>query len=250
MDQSDVVGGDAFLTELMQVITRGRTGSDEWRLPTERELSTELGISRGAVRERLTALEVLGFVRRTQGSGTYVQVPHSSSIQLYFTIALTLGHISFDQLEHAREMMERELVQEAARNATPDDIRILEECIRRMTSGSIDDGIEGDSEFHLHIVRMASNPIMSLMMEGLSTVMRDLLARRRQLANIAEDGTGGRRETDRVHEQIVDALRVNDPQKALLAMEEHFRVWNQIRRTHAEFMAVMSRNEKGAHPWE
>ena len=208
----------------------GHSGPGPGRAPTERELGEQLGISRSAVRERLTALEVLGLVRRTQGSGTYLEMPHRDFVQLYFDMAVKLGHITTDDLQRAREMLEREIVREAADKATNHDLRELTRLADKMMSTkTLKNGDEADHQFHLHLVAMADNPVLSLMMDGLSPVLRDLLRdRRRQVRRYDQPSDGAPRRTDADHVPIIEALRAGDPDAAAAAMDEHFRLWREI----------------------
>ena len=126
---------DDLLTRLLQVLTEtgtGQPGTRRFRLPTERALAARLGVPRALVRERLSALEHLGVVERTQGSGTYVNPPSAEVIRWYFDLALTLGYIGTDEVQTTRAMLEREIVRQAASVATPDDVAELECLYQRL----------------------------------------------------------------------------------------------------------------------
>jgi GntR family transcriptional repressor for pyruvate dehydrogenase complex len=60
------------LEQLVEMITSGEVGPGD-RLPTERNLTTRLGLSRSTVREAIRSLELLGVVDSRQGDGTYVR---------------------------------------------------------------------------------------------------------------------------------------------------------------------------------
>ena len=99
---------DETLERLAALITDVPLGANgEHRLPTERKLASILEVNRGTVRERLAALEILGLIRRRQGSGTYLGMPHPTFIRLYFEMAVKLGYVEIGQLQQARELIER-----------------------------------------------------------------------------------------------------------------------------------------------
>ena len=195
------------------------------RVPTERDLAASLGVNRSTLRERLSALEVLGLLRRTQGSGTYLDMPHSSFVRLYFEMAVKLGHVTVEELEKAREMIERAVVREAATAATLEDMVALERCVEKMlNSSSVEDGDEADYEFHTRLVRASKNPVMELIVEGLSSVLRELLRQRRYMVR-RRPGSFARTNAD--HVPIINAIKAGDPEAAERAMDEHFRIWNE-----------------------
>ena len=159
---------DRTFEDLKSLISKvAADGGESGRLPTERELSEVLGVNRSTLRERLAALETLGFVRRTQGSGTYLTMPDPGFVQLYFEMALRVNYMTFEQIEETRESLEREVAYSAALNATPEDIRALEDAMRRVLEAkSAEAGAEADYEFHLDLAHATHNPVISLILGG------------------------------------------------------------------------------------
>lgn len=195
------------------------------RLPTERALAQSLHVQRSTVRERLASLEALGLIRRAQGSGTYLSLPNSAFVQLYFDTALKLGHFTTAQLEQAREMLEREIARVAATSATPDDIAMIEDALARMlAAGDVAQGDQADYEFHVWLARAAHNPVITLIISGLASVLYEVLQQRRRTIRAVP---GGAERTNATHMPILAALRARDPQGAVAAMDAHFRVWEQ-----------------------
>lgn len=222
-------GMDDVLARLLEVITEtgaGQPGTPSFRLPTERALAESLGVQRSTVRERLSALEHLGIVRRAQGSGTYVSPPSGDVIRWYFDLALTLGYVGTDEIQTAREMLEREIVRRAALVATPEDIAELDDLCRRMAEARDPQArVALDHQFHMRLALAARNPVISLIIDGLSSVLRRVLARRRALVRSIPEAA---RLQDATHPPIVDAIRAHDPDRAVAAMDEHFRVIDEL----------------------
>lgn len=218
---------DETLERLAALIADVPLGTaEEPKLPTERKMASVLDINRGTLRERLAALEILGLIRRKQGSGTYLGMPHPTFIRLYFEMAVKLGYVEVDQLQQARELIEREVAGLAATHASDKDVDTLERCVKRMLdSENAEDGDQADYEFHMTMVQASGNPVMVLMMEGLSSVLRQLLQLRRR-GVWADPGRIDR--MNAIHLPILEAVRDHDPERAVAAMDEHFRIWNEM----------------------
>src|SRR5947209_3168336 len=96
--------------QVRALITEGEfpTGS---RLPAERDLARQLGVSRPSVREALIALEVEGWVEVRTGSGIYVQEPRTAAPAS--RSAPAPGHPAADwgplEVMRARELVEAEV---------------------------------------------------------------------------------------------------------------------------------------------
>lgn len=223
---------ERVVDQIMSSATRTSDGSIA-RLPTERQLAETLGISRGALREQLAALESLGLVTRTQGSGIHLAPTSPTPVRLYFDLSVRLGLITTDQLERGREMLEETVVRAAAIRATPADLAELEGYVEQMVDGSASGDHEradaADYNFHRCLYRIVDNPVLNLIADGLVDVLRELLTQRRVRAiNSEEPDEHGHYRTDLIHQQIVGALRLRDPDLAAATMAAHFDQWRHI----------------------
>jgi GntR family transcriptional regulator, transcriptional repressor for pyruvate dehydrogenase complex len=220
---------DDVLSRLLQVVIDTgavQPGNHRFRLPTERALAASLAVPRSLVRERLAALEHLGVVERTQGSGTYVNPPSPEVIRWYFDLALTLGYIGTDEIQATRAMLEREIARQAARVATPEDVAELDRLCQRMTEASSpDERTAVDYDFHRRLALAARNPVILLIIDGLAGVLRRVLARRRALVASLPAAA---HQQDAAHPPIVEAIRARDPERAAAAMDEHFRITDEL----------------------
>jgi len=215
----------ARLTELI-IEAGARGGAARLRLPPEREIAARLRIQRSTLRERLGTLEQLGMLERTQGSGTYINLMNSDFVRLFFDLTLALGYIGTDEMEGARELLEREIARQAARVASEEDIAELAEICRRMEEATTIEGcLAADYQFHIKLTQSARNPVITLIIEGLSSVLRRVLARRRYVVRSLPDAAARQNAT---HMPIVETLRRRDPEAAMAAMDEHFRVTNEL----------------------
>ncbi len=124
------------------------------RLPAERDLALQLGVSRPSVREALIALEVEGLVDVRVGSGVVVLAPHATRKPR--EVGNAFGPF---EIIRARQVLEGELAALAARRMTKAQVGHLQGVLVAM-EGDIAAGsmpIHSDREFHLCIAQAADN---------------------------------------------------------------------------------------------
>ncbi|MEO6320452.1 MAG: FadR/GntR family transcriptional regulator [Polaromonas sp.] len=191
------------------------------RLPAERDLARQLGVSRPSVREALIAMEVEGWVEVRTGSGVYVldrssQTSHAAARQPQIP-ADEWGPL---ELIRARRVVEGEIAAIAATEARPEQIAAMTQALANMQSDA-DQGIlplEGDRAFHTAIVESCGNVVL------IETVQRFWDSRRGPLF---ERLTGYFETLDSwraaiaEHEAILLAIRSRDPAASRLAMHQH-----------------------------
>jgi GntR family transcriptional repressor for pyruvate dehydrogenase complex len=216
---------ELLVSRLLELSTTDESGAK--RLPPERDLGVALDISRGALRELLSQLENLGVLRRIQGHGTYIDAPDVTFIRTYFTLMRQLEYLSDDQFADAREMLEATVAASAAASATDAQVErlrsLVDLMIERTAEGDPTGALEADLAFHDALYAIVSNPIFTMLNEGLSHVLRSNMKVRRDLANAIEERSGdGSMNTDTVHYAIVDAIAAHDPDAARAAMHKHF----------------------------
>jgi GntR family transcriptional repressor for pyruvate dehydrogenase complex len=188
------------------------------RLPAERDLATQLGVSRPTVRAGLRALAALGVVRSRHGSGTYIPdgPPALGGEPLSFLAAL--HGFTHQQMYEARRLLEVGAAGLAAERATPDQIATLAEEVTCLFAAFDDPQLflVHDINFHRGVSAASGNPIIASLMEMVSALFyeeRRKTAGRttmRQLRDAAE-----------MHRRIYQAIRARDPEAARTAMNEH-----------------------------
>jgi GntR family transcriptional repressor for pyruvate dehydrogenase complex len=217
---------DDLLARIIEIAMRTRAdASGRIRLPTERELSEILGVQRPTVRERLTVLETMGFVQRRQGSGTYLALPNSQFLQLYFEVGLKLGFVSIDQMQKAMEMIGLEMVSNAAIHADSADIDLLEQSVKRLKQVTgIHDFVDGQFEFHAGLARACHNPVLSILIDGMARVIRAVLLNRMRVLSMVQGAFD--RNVD-AHAAVLQALRDREPEMARIALQECYALWRR-----------------------
>ncbi|MDP1899926.1 MAG: FadR/GntR family transcriptional regulator [Rubrivivax sp.] len=130
------------------------------RLPAERELAKQLGVSRPSVREALIALEVEKVVEVRGGSGIYVLKPSARQpSRKNASAAVEWGPL---ELMRARELVESEVAALAARNAKKADLQQMEHALQLMRDEIAQGRIprDGDEAFHSAIAQSCGNHVL------------------------------------------------------------------------------------------
>lgn len=206
---------EEIVRQLMDKIKSGQLKPGD-KLPTERELTLQCNVSRAAIREALSALEMMGITESKAGSGTYIKAMTLDNLLDSFAGLITKNdRLIMDTLQ-VRFILETEIARLAARKATPQDIAALEKTLSNMEQeiahGQI--GLVGDNEFHTQLAVIADN----LAMVSILGLCGELLSSTRQAALKA---LGDPSVAMRHHRAILDAIKNKDETKAALLMQEH-----------------------------
>ncbi len=151
------------------------------RLPSERALAEQFGVSRNTLREALRSLEHAGLVQLHKGAqgGAFIAQRSGQAIATGLQDLFSLGAIQPAQLTEARIWLEAVVVREACRRATPDDIehlrRNVDETAAAMAAGDFPRRAEKNIEFHRILARMTGNPIMVVVVNGVLDVLREFI---------------------------------------------------------------------------
>jgi len=200
--------------QISDLITRGEFVPGQ-RLPAERDLARQLGVSRPSVREALIALEIEGKVEVRVGSGVYVVHPGSAAIPSLEEE----GEGPFETLL-ARRVVEGETAAWAARAATPAELaqvraavaELQERCQANQTCDP------ADRNFHIAIAQAAHNGAMASLVVLLFDRGRGAIWR--QMEKHFET-PAVRAATLREHKAILKGLEDGDPRAARAAMHRH-----------------------------
>lgn len=195
---------DQALEQLRWRITEGKWAIGE-RLPTEPELSAELGISRNTVREAMRVLAFCGLIDIRQGDGSYLR-----SMTDPLGAMRALSHCTLGQAQETRQILEVEAVGLAAARRTEDDLNGLHEALKasaELYHGDLEAYISADLVFHARLVDAAHNPALSELYQYFSAVIG---AQLRQTLNISPR----RQAVFDLHITLLDAVEHQDPERA------------------------------------
>jgi GntR family transcriptional repressor for pyruvate dehydrogenase complex len=202
--------------QIRELIQRGQFPPGS-RLPPERDLAQQLGVSRPSLREALIALEIEASVEIRSGSGVYVNSPQERAPKS----TAAMGE-SPTELMQARAAVEGAVVLLASAHVTTEALSRLRETIAGMR-GEIARGsppMDHDRQFHLAIAEMSGNSVMvrlvgDLFDERHSPLTSQLSAR----FETSRTWNAALRE----HEAIYRALEARDPLAAQTAMRSHLK---------------------------
>ena len=185
------------------------------RLPSQREMAEQLGVSRPSVREALTVLETMGLVTVRVGSGVFVTKADARRPLWRYSDRCTPADVYEARLG---------LEGYAARLAAARIDKPAKERLRRCTdvmrnaleTGDVISLAVNDTEFHDMIFELSGNPVLAAMYRP----VREMLVESQRLPMAQFDRLS---ETVREHEAILEGIASQDPDTAEAAMQCHIR---------------------------
>lgn len=217
------------------------------RLPTEKFMSEEYGVSRTVVREAISRLKSEGLVETRQGSGTVVLDPRVSQV---FRLDRSDDDPARSVLRviELRRGIEAEMAALAAERRSEAEMTQIRRALKQIDQavGAGGDGVDEDLEFHMAVARAADNPhypaLLSLLTQALQDAIRVTRSNEARRADLAA-------EVRAEHEAISAAIKARDPETARRAaflhmqntavrlMEAERSFWTDDRRAAAQRLA-------------
>ena len=188
------------------------------KLPAERQLAVQLGVSRNSLREALAKLVSEGVLLSRRGGGTFVRWQHEEwSEQNIVQPLKTLMADSFDILE-ARHAIEASTAWHAAIRATTADKEKIKLCFDATLSEDPDLASQADVRFHLAIAEASHNVVLLQTMRGFFDVLHSSVKQSRQRMYLVPPVFS--RLTEQ-HQAVLDAILAGDADGARKAMMAH-----------------------------
>ena len=201
------------------------------RLPGERALAEQLGISRPSVREAVRVLEAMGVVRTATGSGpeagAVIVAEPVSPLTAVLRLHLATNHLPMGDVVQTRLLLESWSAREAAaRELEADELKVAEELLDRMddTALSPEKFHVLDAEFHVALSGLAGNVLIAAVMTSLRSAIHGyVLAAVPNLPDWEATAVGLRAE----HRAILAAVRGGEPERAAGLVTAHIRGFYQ-----------------------
>jgi GntR family transcriptional regulator, transcriptional repressor for pyruvate dehydrogenase complex len=186
------------------------------RLPPERELAKQLGISRPALRAGLSSLISMGVLQSRQGSGTYIVDGPPALDSEPLRLLAELHGFSYEHMFETRSVLEVGAAGLAAERATGEQLATMAEEVTEMFAALKDPQLflVHDVAFHRAVAAASGNPTLATLVEMVSAI---LYARRRDTIERAHDFN----EALELHRRIYRAIRSHKPDEAREAMRDH-----------------------------
>jgi GntR family transcriptional repressor for pyruvate dehydrogenase complex len=211
------------------------------RMPSERDLAAQFGVSRVVVREAIRTLESSGLVTVKKGpkGGIFVAQDYERPIVDTVTNLLAGGEATLDDLFEMRLLIEPYAAARLAERGSEADFALLE---ARITAAEHEHGADRSVrhayiDFHRQIIRLAGNPLLAIVGETVLLVLYD-----RVKAVLSAETT----EVGLImHRQLVNACRNRAADAARAIMVQDIEI---LSRRFAEFSAGLKKSVKTARP--
>ena len=192
------------------------------RLPSERELSERMGVSRPSLREALSDLQERGLLASKAGAGVFVaDVLGSAFSPALITLFSSHDEAVFDYISFRRDM-EGLAAERAARLGSDMDLKVIDTIFKKMESAHTKrnpaDEAHHDADFHLAIIEASHNIIMLHMMRSMYELLREGVFYNRTVMFKQRTTRDTLLEQ---HRAINAALQARDPERARGAVEGH-----------------------------
>ncbi len=205
------------IDHVLGLIKSGQVKPGE-KLPTEKQLTETLGVSRTCVREAMKSLESLRLISVRPKIGAVVLVPAPTAL-FHGQSFSTLAHLQdTDDLVEFRSIIEVGLAVLAARKATDNDLAAMRQAMEDHKRALETDGIAypADLAFHTARAEASKNPFGIAVLQMISEPLTEQRRRTNRVPHSAEVGL-------RDHKRIFRAIKEHNPDKARQAMISHMK---------------------------
>jgi GntR family transcriptional repressor for pyruvate dehydrogenase complex len=225
---SEVPAAGQVVEFVRRQIEAGRLKSG-MRLPAERDLAQEIGVSRPSLRSGLQTLQALGVIQSRQGAGTFIAdgPPRLGGAPLSFLAAL--HGFTRDEMFEARRVLEVGAAGMAAERATMERITALADAVTAMFA-SLDDPQEfliHDVQFHKAVAAASGNPVLATLIDTISGLVYET---RKLTVERAND----LKESAEMHRRIYRAIKAGEAEKAREEMGMHLALARQAQASEEE----------------
>jgi len=205
---------DEIVNQIKTLISEGKLKPGD-KLPPERELIKEFGVSRPSLREALNSLVTMGFLE-IKGKRTYIKSVASQSMQNPLSLLIKADTKKIFDLIEVRKAIEAWGAYLAAQRASKEDIKQLAGVIEEMKK-AFEQGRpweKQDADFHLGIAQATHNTIQTHIMSTIYDLLRESMAR------VFRDRSKVKKLLDH-HYRIFSAIKRHSPDKAREKTLEH-----------------------------
>ena len=167
---------------IRELVASGRLKKGD-KLPPERELAIQLGVSRLAIREAFRSLENAGLIALQRGpkGGAFIQASSDRKMTELMQDMLNLGTITLSELTEARIFILASVARLACERATTQDLEQIEENVRlnevALKSGSREIRLQHATDFYELLASATKNKVMTVVVRSLTDVIRVILQR-------------------------------------------------------------------------
>lgn len=212
---------DALSASLQTSVREGRLSPGD-RLPTEKQLADQFGVSRTVVREAIARLKADGYVETRQGLGAFV-APHAGRANFRINEpGAGAAETSLREVFELRYVMESGIAELAAVRRTEADLATMRKPLERMDEALLKgtQAADDDDAFHRAIAAATHNPLFERFMEFMGAQVQ---GSRIPTWNPQGHATGRALAAQQGHKAMYASILAGDPEAARHAAAEHLR---------------------------
>lgn len=192
------------------------------KLPSERDLTEQMQVSRSSVREALRVLEVTGLIESRQGEGNYISGAFENAFFEPLSAMFTLNHGKPRDLFELRSIIEIQACGLAAERITDEQIEELDQVLSNfLNADSEEEKVKYDIMIHHCIAEITDNVLLINMLQIISMMIERFIETNRE--KILENPQNGDMLIES-HKEIVEAVKSRDPLQAQYAMKKHMKM--------------------------
>jgi GntR family transcriptional repressor for pyruvate dehydrogenase complex len=207
---------DEIANQIKTLISEGKLKPGD-KLPPERELIKQFGVSRPSLREALNSLVATGFLEVKQAKRTYIKSLTSGVMEDPLSLLIKADALKIFDLLEVREAWG---AVHAAQRASEEDIQRLENIVEDMKI-AVEEGRpwdKQDTDFHLALAQATHNTIQIHMMSTIYDILMDYMSA--IFAGVFKDRDKARKLFQQ-HYQIFNAIKSRSPEKARERILKH-----------------------------
>jgi GntR family transcriptional repressor for pyruvate dehydrogenase complex len=194
------------------------------KLPSERDLVEQLGVSRASIREAIRALEMIGLIESRQGEGNFIGGDINSSFFEPLSVMFMLNGGQPEDVLELRRVIEVEAVALAAEKITAEQSVELQELMEEFRNAADEmERVHIDKAVHDKIAEIGGNYLILILLNTISSLLESFIRDAR--------GMILREESNRdlllvQHQEICDGIIAKDSKRAIKAMKIHLETIN------------------------
>ncbi|MCD8324677.1 MAG: FadR family transcriptional regulator [Clostridiales bacterium] len=209
--------GEGILEKLHEKISGMNVGE---KLPSERHMAEEFGVSRNMLRESLRVLADQGVIEILPGKGNYVSNKQEASLSDQLEVLLFDSNSNLMEIVEVRQVLETETCLKAVQVATADDIHFIEHFYHRINEyrTQVSKFNEYDMQFHLQIAAASHNSIYLPLLKALYNISDRKIFWITELYPTRVDSA------QKEHRELIEAIRNHDRKRAKAVASKHFNI--------------------------
>lgn len=194
------------------------------KLPSERELSVMIGISRNSVREAIRTLDFMGIISSQHGAGNYLTGNFENNLIESLSMLFILNQINYKEISQLRFALETQALLLAIDEVSDEELKKIEEISLKLESQTEENNVILDKKLHYNIAIASRNKLIVDILQALSEIMDKFITDLRREILSTEENKEKLKES---HNNMVKSLINRDKELAYQAINKHFELINE-----------------------